>query len=85
MVYNGCKYVGTCLCKSCDDPCCDHCDTCIGHDNPVEQCDRGYSYGDGPVVDPLDPETLRQQLEEEEEVRRFAGLGDECPEMVEKE
>ena len=56
MVYNGCKYVGTCLCKSCDDPCCDHCMSCVlspGLENPVEQCDRGYSYGDGELVDPL--------------------------------
>jgi hypothetical protein len=67
MVYNGCEYIGTCLCKSCDDPCCDHCMTCIVgvHDNPVVECDRAYSYGDGPVIDPLDPEVLKKRLVEE--------------------
>jgi hypothetical protein len=39
--------------------------TCTVYDNPVEHCDRGYSYGDGPVVDPLDPEILKTRLVEE--------------------
>ncbi len=64
MVLNGCKYIGTCLCKSCDNPCCDHCMVCVLHDSPVEQCDRAYSYGEGPVVDPLAPEILKKRLVE---------------------
>ena len=65
MVHNGCESTEGCLCKTCDDPCCDHCATCVGHDNPVEQCDRCYSYGEGPVVDPLAPEILMKRLVEE--------------------
>jgi hypothetical protein len=51
MMYNGCKFPGVCLCKSCDEPCCDHCVICIGFDNPVEQCDRCYSSGDDELVE----------------------------------